>query len=202
MRDLEIRGAGNLLGSEQSGHVAAVGFELYCRMLDEAVAAAQTGGEGAEDGLWEPVRLDVPVDAFVPSEYIPYEVAKIDVHRRVAATRDRADLAALGEELEDRFGPIPAPVDALLKLQDARIRIGRAGARTAELRGDRFVIAPVELDSSQAGALRAELDEVVYESLKRTLRVGMPEETEERLPAVLKAAEALERAKTTLAEAA
>jgi transcription-repair coupling factor (superfamily II helicase) len=199
MRDLEIRGAGNLLGSEQSGHVAAVGFELYCRMLDEAVQAA--GPEDTES-VWEPVRLDVPVDAYVPAEYIPYEVAKIDLHRRIAAAREPADVEALAEEIEDRFGPLPEPVDALLKLQDARIKLGRAGARTAELRGDRLVIAPVELDSSQSGTLREQLDEVVYESLKRTLRIGMPEEDPDRLLAVLRAAEAVERVKSVLAEAA
>jgi transcription-repair coupling factor (superfamily II helicase) len=148
------------------------------------------------------VRLDLPVDAYVPSDYIAYEVAKIDVHRRVAAARDRGDLEALAEELEDRFGPVPEPVDALLKLQDARIKLGRAGARTAELRGDRLVISPVELDSSQSRALRDELGEVVYESLKRTLRIGMPEEGPERLRAAVKAAEALERVTATLAEAA
>jgi transcription-repair coupling factor (superfamily II helicase) len=202
MRDLEIRGAGNLLGSEQSGHVAAVGFELYCRMLDEAVAQTQSGGEADEDVVWEPVRLDVPVDAYVPGDYIPYEVAKIDLHRRIAATRDPAQVAELAEELDDRFGPLPEPVAALLKLQDVRIRLGRAGARTAELRGDRLVIAPIELDSSQSRALREELGEVVYESLKRTLRTGMPEEGPERLPAVVRAAEALERITSALAEAA
>src|SRR5207253_2819046 len=86
MRDLEIRGAGNLLGDEQSGHVAALGFELYMQMLDEAVAAA-TDGAGAEED-WEPVRLDVNVDAYVPSDYIGYEQAKVDVHRRIAAARE------------------------------------------------------------------------------------------------------------------
>ena len=185
MRDLEIRGAGNLLGSEQSGHVAAVGFELYCRMLDEAVEAASPD-EGGD--TWEPVRLDVPVDAYVPAEYIPYEVAKIDLHRRIAAAREPADLQALREELEDRFGPVPEPVESLLRLQEARIKLGRAGARTAELRGDRLVIAPVELDSSQAKALRSELGEVLYESLKRTLRIGIGDEESseaERLRAVL-----------------
>ncbi len=199
MRDLEIRGAGNLLGSEQSGHVAAVGFELYCKMLDEAVQHARPEEVGEP---WEPVRLDVPVDAYVPADYIPYEVAKIDVHRRIAAAREPADLAALTEEIEDRFGPVPEPVDALLKLQDARIKFGRAGARTAELRGDRLVVAPIELDSAQSRALREELGEVVYESLKRTLRVGMPDEESERLPTVLRVAETLERLKTPLAEAA
>src|SRR6202030_4119311 len=90
MRDLEIRGAGNLLGDEQSGHVAALGFELYMQMLDEAVreaqegAAAAAGGQAVEEELREPVRLDVSVDAYVPSDYIAYEQAKIDVHRRIA----------------------------------------------------------------------------------------------------------------------
>jgi len=87
-------------------------------------------------------------------------------------------------------------------MQEARVKLGRAGARTAELRGDRLVIAPVELDSTQAKALRADLGEVVYESLKRTLRIGMPDDESARLRAVLRAANALERVKATLAEAA
>ena len=108
MRDLELRGAGNLLGDEQSGHVAALGFELYMQMLDEAVAAAeQAAGEGAEE-MAEPVRLDVNVDAYVPADYIPYEQAKIDVHRRIAGAVDVADLELLREELDDRFGALPA----------------------------------------------------------------------------------------------
>ncbi|MEA2375507.1 MAG: hypothetical protein QOD53_1970, partial [Thermoleophilaceae bacterium] len=87
MRDLEIRGAGNLLGDEQSGHVAAVGFELYVAMLDEAVAAL--GGTSADEAP-EPVRVDVPVDAYVPGDYVPYEAAKIEIHRRVAGAREVA----------------------------------------------------------------------------------------------------------------
>jgi transcription-repair coupling factor (superfamily II helicase) len=206
MRDLEIRGAGNLLGSEQSGHVAAVGFELYCKMLDEAVKAErpkELGGEAADDALsWEPVRLDVPVDAYVPSGYIPYEVAKIDVHRRIAGAREPAELALLAEELEDRFGPVPEPVENLLKLQEARIKLGRAGARTVELRGERLTAAPIELDSAQAKALRAEIGEVVYESLKKTLRVSLPEDASERFAAVLRAADTLLAIKSELAQAA
>src|SRR5205085_1793361 len=89
MRDLEIRGAGNLLGDEQSGHVAALGFELYMQMLDEAVAAAS---ESEQQDLPEPVRLDVNVDAYVPADYVPYEQAKIEVHRRIAAALEVADV--------------------------------------------------------------------------------------------------------------
>jgi len=192
MRDLEIRGAGNLLGAEQSGHVAAVGFELYMQMLEEAVNAAGPAGDGAgAEPAWEPVRLDVPVDAYVPADYIPYEVAKIDVHRRIAAAREPADLGAIVEELEDRFGPIPAPVQNLVRLQEARIKLGRAGARTVEFRAGRLVVHPVEIDSGQARALREEVEGAVYESLKRTLRVHLADAPEERFAAVVRVADAL-----------
>ena len=106
MRDLELRGAGNLLGDEQSGHVAALGFELYMQMLDEAVAAAEAPRAArARAEMAEPVRLDVNVDAYVPADYIPYEQAKIDVHRRIAGAVDVADLELLREELADRTPP-------------------------------------------------------------------------------------------------
>ena len=84
MRDLELRGAGDLLGDEQSGHVAAVGFELYVALLDEAVAALRATRDGEQEPAAEPapVRLDVEVDAYVPADYVPFEAAKIDVHRR------------------------------------------------------------------------------------------------------------------------
>ncbi len=134
MRDLELRGAGNLLGDEQSGHVAALGFELYMQMLDEAVAAA--GGDGSDpDDDWEPVRLDVSVDAYVPADYIPYEQAKVDVHRRIAGAREVADLMALREELADRFGELPEPLENLILLQQARIKLGQAGAQAVTVRG-------------------------------------------------------------------
>ncbi len=132
MRDLEIRGAGNLLGDEQSGHVAAVGFELYVSMLDEAVAAL--AGDSADEAP-EPVRMDVPVDAYVPSEYVPYEAAKIEVHRRISGAREVAQLIVLREELEDRFGPLPEPLENLVRLQDARIKLGRAGAKSVDFTG-------------------------------------------------------------------
>ena len=201
MRDLEIRGAGNLLGAEQSGHVAAVGFELYMQMLEEAVSAAGPAGDSAE-AAWEPVRLDVPVDAYVPADYIPYEVAKIDVHRRIAAAREPADLGAIVEELEDRFGPIPAPVQNLVRLQEARIKLGRAGARTVEFRAGRLVVHPVEIDSGQARTLHEEVGGAVYESLKRTLRVHLGDEPEERFATVVRVADALLAVKQEVAAAA
>ncbi len=188
MRDLEIRGAGNLLGDEQSGHVAALGFELYMQMLDEAVAAVD--GDGGQDD-WEPVRLDVNVDAYVPSDYIPYEQAKVDVHRRIAGAREVADLVLLREELEDRFGDLPDPLRNLIALQQARIKLGQAGARAVTFRNGRLAVTPIELDSVRAKKLRAEIPEALYESGKSQLSVRVPEDPAQRFPAVVKAADVL-----------
>jgi transcription-repair coupling factor (superfamily II helicase) len=188
MRDLEIRGAGNLLGQEQSGHVAAVGFELYVGMLDEAVRLL--AGDSAEEAA-EPVRLDLPVDAYVPGDYVPYEAAKIEVHRRVAGAREVAQLLVLREELEDRFGPLPEPLDNLIRLQDARIKLGRAGARSVDFRQGRMAVAPIELDSRGSKALRERVPEAVYESGRSTVRVRLPEEAAGRFRAVVQVAEVI-----------
>ncbi len=189
MRDLEIRGAGNLLGDEQSGHVAALGFELYMQMLDEAVAAAEPELEGEE--LAEPVRMDVNVDAYVPADYVPYEQAKIELHRRVAGALEVADVERLREELEDRFGPVPEPVQNLLALQRARIKFGQAGARTVSFRGDRLAVAPIELDSVRARRLHVELPEALYESGRSQVSVRVPAEGPARFPTVVRAADVL-----------
>jgi transcription-repair coupling factor (superfamily II helicase) len=189
MRDLEIRGAGNLLGDEQSGHVAALGFELYMQMLEEAVRASEDGGE--VEAAHEPVRLDVNVDAYVPADYIPYEQAKIEVHRRVAAAAEVADVERLAEELEDRFGPVPEPLANLLALQRARIKFGQAGAQTVSFRGDRLAVVPIELDSARARRLREELPEVLYESGRSQVSLRVPKDGTERFTRVVKAADAL-----------
>jgi transcription-repair coupling factor (superfamily II helicase) len=190
MRDLEIRGAGNLLGDEQSGHVAALGFELYLQMLDEAVAAAADGaGPGEEE--WEPVRLDVNVDAYVPADYIGYEQAKVDVHRRIAAAREVSELAELRAELEDRFGPLPEPLSNLINLQQARIKLGQAGARAVTFRNGRLAVTPVELDSVRAKRVRAEIPEALYESGRSQLSVRVPDEPAERFPALVRTADVL-----------
>jgi transcription-repair coupling factor (superfamily II helicase) len=202
MRDLEIRGAGNLLGDEQSGHVAAVGFELYVSMLDEAVRLLS--GDSADEAT-EPVRMDLPVDAYVPGDYVPYEAAKIEVHRRVAGAREVAQLIMLREELVDRFGPIPDPLDNLIRLQDARIKLGRAGARSVDFRGGQrpeaagsagragyvMSVAPIELDSRGSKALRERIPEALYESGRSTVRVRLPHDPSERFRAVVAAAEAI-----------
>jgi transcription-repair coupling factor (superfamily II helicase) len=193
LRDLEIRGAGNLLGDEQSGHVAALGFELYMAMLDEAVQ--ELGGTSADDAP-EPVRMDVPVDAFVPGDYVPYEAAKIEIHRRVSGAREVADLILLREELEDRFGPVPDPLENLIKLQDARIKLGRAGARSVGFSAGRMRVAPIELGEAGRRALKAELPDAVYESGRSTIAAPVSQDPDERFPAVVAAAEGILRAAT------
>ncbi|MGI8946141.1 MAG: transcription-repair coupling factor, partial [Thermoleophilaceae bacterium] len=188
MRDLEIRGAGNLLGDQQSGHVAAVGFELYVSMLDDAVAAL--GGDAADEAP-EPVRIDVPVDAYVPGDYVPYEAAKIEIHRRVSGAKEVADLHLLREEIEDRFGPVPEPLSNLIRMQDARIKLGRAGARSVGFAGGRLAVEPIELDARRVKLLRARIPGAVYESGRSVVRVRVPDEPAERFPAVVAAAEAI-----------
>jgi len=189
MRDLELRGAGNLLGDEQSGHVAALGFELYLQMLDEAVR--EKAGQGEPDEERELVRLDVNVDAYVPADYVPYEQAKVDVHRRIASAAEVADLEVLRDELEDRFGPVPQPLQNLLSLQQARIKLGRAGARAVSFRQGRLAVTPVQLDSVRARKLREELPHALYESGKAQVSVRVPDDPEQRFPAVVRAADVL-----------
>ncbi|HET8592456.1 MAG TPA: transcription-repair coupling factor, partial [Solirubrobacterales bacterium] len=185
MRDLEIRGAGNLLGDEQSGHVAAVGFELYCQMLEDAAEELRAGVGELPTEPREPVRIDVDVDAYIPADYVPFEAAKIDVHRRVAAAREPGELRALREELEDRFGSLPEPVSNLLDLQRARIALGEAGARAVEFRAGRLRVSPVELDSEQVSALNERVPEAVYQWRQKTVAVPVPEEPGARLGAIL-----------------
>jgi transcription-repair coupling factor (superfamily II helicase) len=189
MRDLELRGAGNLLGDEQSGHVAALGFELYMQMLDEAVAEMDPDQDREEHP--EPVRLDVNVDAYVPADYIPYEQAKVDVHRRIAGAREVSELMELRAELEDRFGEPPEPLENLISLQQARIKLGRAGATTVSFRGGRLAVTPIELDAATARRLRELLPGANYEAGRSQLSLRVPDDPAQHFSAVIKAADIL-----------
>ncbi len=124
MRDLEIRGAGDLLGAEQSGHVAALGFELYVEMLNEAVAELT----GQKRVVARPVRIDARVDAYVPASYIQAEALKIDLHRRIALAEHGDELRELRAATEDRYGPLPEPVENLFRLQETRLALALVGA--------------------------------------------------------------------------
>ena len=186
MRDLEIRGAGNLLGDEQSGHVAAVGFEMYVEMLQEAIAEGR--GEPPPE---EEVRVDIPVSAYIPADYVPLESAKIDLHRRIALAPDADALARVGAEVEDRFGEPPPPVAALLEVQRLRLLMRAAGARQAAARSGRVVIGPIPLDSAGMRALRDGVDGALFSTADNLISVPAPAEPAERIAAAIAALEAI-----------
>ncbi|MEJ7568291.1 MAG: transcription-repair coupling factor [Gaiellaceae bacterium] len=163
MRDLEIRGAGDLLGAEQSGHVAALGFELYVEMLAEAVAELQ----GQRRLATRPVRVDARVDAYVPATYVASEALKIDIHRRLALAETDDELRELHAALEDRYGPVPEPVENLFAIQEAKLKLARLGADYLIFRGGRATVGPLVLGSSELRALRDVSDTAVYTSAKR-----------------------------------
>jgi transcription-repair coupling factor (superfamily II helicase) len=163
MRDLEIRGAGDLLGAEQSGHVAALGFELYVEMLAEAVAELS----GQRRIASRPVRIDARVDAYIPASYIGSEALKIDLHRRLALSESEDELRELQAATEDRYGPLPEPVENLFAIQEAKLKLARAGADYLVYRGGRATVGPLVLGSAELRELRGRVDTVVYLTAKR-----------------------------------
>jgi transcription-repair coupling factor (superfamily II helicase) len=170
MRDLEIRGAGDLLGGEQSGHVAALGFELYVEMLHEAVAELQ----GRRRLAARPVRVDARVDAYVPASYIAGEALKIDLHRRLALVEDEDELRELHAATQDRYGPMPEPVENLFAIQEAKLKLARLGADYLVFRGGRASVGPVVLGSGELRELRSQVETAVYSTGNRevSLRHG------------------------------
>lgn len=151
MKDLEIRGAGNLLGGEQSGHIAGVGFDLYVRMVGEAVAdyraTLEAGGTPEEPPL--EVKIELPVDAHVPHDYAPGERLRLQAYRSIAAAATEADIQAVREELTDRYGPLPEPVENLLLVAGLRMLARSCGVTDITLQGNKIRFTPVELRESQ-----------------------------------------------------
>jgi transcription-repair coupling factor (superfamily II helicase) len=171
MRDLEIRGAGDLLGAEQSGHVAALGFELYVEMLHEAVAELS----GQRRVAARPVRVDARVDAYVPAGYIAAEALKIDLHRRISLTETEDELHELRVATEDRYGPIPPPVENLFAIQEAKLKLARLGADYLVFRGGRATVGPIVLGSGELRELRARAETAVYSSANREVMLRRDE---------------------------
>jgi len=169
MRDLEIRGAGELLGEEQSGQIAAVGFEMYLSMLKEATEALQ----GKEAGPETIPRVDVGIDAHVPADFIGYEAARVDLHRRIASAPTREELAGLRAELQDRFGAIPAPVDNLIFLGEVRATLQSLGADSLSVRQSRLTITGLMLPPGSRERLRERDRRYVYASVQGQLSLGL-----------------------------
>ena len=144
MKDLEIRGAGNLLGDEQSGHIADVGFDLYIRLVGEAVADFR--GEAAEP---EPeMKIELAVDAHLPTDYIESERLRLEMYKRLAAVREESDLDAVRAELLDRYGPLPAPVENLFAVSRFRMLARSLGVTEVLSAGTMIRFAPVSLSES------------------------------------------------------
>ena len=165
MRDLEIRGAGDLLGAEQSGHVAALGFELYVELLAEAVAELS----GERRPAARPVRVEASVDAYVPATYIEGEALKIDLHRRLALSESDDELRELRAATEDRYGPLPDPVENLFAIQEAKVKLARLGADYLVYKGERATVGPLELASGELRALRSDLPTAVYTTARKEI---------------------------------
>jgi transcription-repair coupling factor (superfamily II helicase) len=146
MKDLEIRGAGNLLGGEQSGHIAEVGFDLYIRLVGEAVAEFR-----GETGEPEPeMKIELPVDAHLPGDYVESERLRLEMYKRLAAVNSEADIEAVREELADRYGPLPAPASALLAVATFRLQARRRGIHEVVMAGNMIRFSPADLpDSAQ-----------------------------------------------------
>ncbi|GLW62078.1 transcription-repair-coupling factor [Actinomadura rubrobrunea] len=171
MKDLEIRGAGNILGAEQSGHVAGVGFDLYVRMVGEAVRELKEGGAVEET---PETKVELPVDAHLPHEYVPGERLRLDAYRRIAAVTSDDEVAQVHEELRDRFGPPPEPVRNLLAVARFRVRARKAGLTEVALQGNFVKFAPVELPDSKQVRLQRLYPKSVLKPAVRTLLVPVP----------------------------
>lgn len=171
MKDLEIRGAGNILGAEQSGHVAGVGFDLYVRMVGEAVRDLKEGG--AEPEAVE-TKVELPIDAHLPHEYVPGERLRLDAYRRIAAITSEDEIGAVHDELKDRFGPLPVPVLNLLEVARFRAKARRAGLSDVTVQGNFIKFAPVDLPDSRQVRLQRLYPKSILKPATDTLLVPAP----------------------------
>ena len=169
-RDLEIRGAGNLLGGAQSGHVEGVGFDLYVRMVSDAVAAYR--GDAPTEKT--DVRMDLQVDAHIPEGYVRGERLRLEVYAKIAATSTPEQEADVREELVDRYGPIPPQVDLLFAVARLREIVRRAGIAEVVTQGKYLRVSPVELRDSQVMRLKRLHPGTVIKTAVRQVLVPLP----------------------------
>ena len=173
MKDLEIRGAGNLLGGEQSGHIAGVGFDLYVRLVGEAVADFRDPERAGAAELVD-VKVDLPVDANLPPDYVPAERLRLSAYRSLADANTDENVEGVRAELVDRFGPIPAQVENLLAVAHFRVRARTRGVTEVSLQGNVVRFSPVELADSAQMRLRRLYPRSNYKTTVSTLSVPRP----------------------------
>jgi transcription-repair coupling factor (superfamily II helicase) len=174
MKDLEIRGSGNLLGGEQSGHIAGVGFDLYVRLVGEAVADFRSpGGQSAEQDFAD-VKVDLPVDANLPVEYLPGERLRLEAYRALASATTDDAVEAVRAELLDRYGPLPAQVENLLAVARFKVVCRRYGVTEVSLQGSSVRFTPIDLPESAQLRLKRLYDKALYKQAAATVSIPRP----------------------------
>ncbi len=170
LKDLEIRGAGNLLGGEQSGHIAGVGFDLYVRMIGEAVSELK--GDGPAEKV--EVRVELPINAHIPHDYVPGERLRLEAYTRIAAIDSEAGVSAVRDELTDRYGAPPEPVANLLEVARLRAAARRAGLTDITMAGQHIRFTPVELPDSRQVRVQRLYPKTVLKPTVATMLVPVP----------------------------
>lgn len=178
MKDLEMRGAGNVLGAEQSGHIAGVGFDLYVRLVGEAVEAYRALADGkVVDGTVKgpkEIRVDLPVDAHIPEKYINAERLRLEIYRKLAQSETEVDLRLAVEEMEDRYGPIPEEVERLLAVSRLRHLMREAHLTDIAVQGTRIKVHPVDLADSQQVRLKRLFPGATYRAAAKAIQLSFP----------------------------
>jgi len=173
LKDLEIRGAGNLLGGEQSGHIAEVGFDLYMRMVADAVEEFKTGYFDEKPKNNE-CKVELPINAHLPVEYIESERLRLDLYRRIADAHDDEDLSEISAELVDRFGPIPKPAQELMAVASLRLFAKSLGLTDIAISGKNLRLTPVYLPESAQIKLTRLYPGSIYKNASQILLVARP----------------------------
>jgi transcription-repair coupling factor (superfamily II helicase) len=174
LKDLELRGAGNVLGAEQSGHVAGVGFDLYVRLVGEAVEAYRAAADGRPIATEEDreVRVDLPVDAHIPVDYVDSDRLRLEAYRKFAAADSAEEIGGVVDELVDRYGPLPEEVARLVSVAKLRMLARELGVKEVGVAGSQIKISPLKLMDSQQVRLKRIYPSVVYRGT--TGVVGLP----------------------------
>jgi transcription-repair coupling factor (superfamily II helicase) len=197
-KDLEIRGAGNILGEAQSGHIQAVGLDLYVQLVADAVRAME--GEPVQAELPQ-VTIDLPVDAYLPKDYVPKEAMRLEAYRKVAQARSDSDLDQILEEWRDRYGPVPAPAAELLAIARLKLALRQAGIEECVYSAGKLRLRPLDLSELQLVRLRRQRLLANYRpadgelSIKLDAQQVTPTKVEELLRVIAGAGEVGPRAK-------
>ncbi|MFE9578500.1 transcription-repair coupling factor [Nocardia sp. NPDC006044] len=176
MKDLEIRGAGNVLGAEQSGHVAGVGFDLYVRLVGEAVEAYRAAADGRPITTEEPkeMRIDLPVDAHIPPDYIGSDRLRLEAYRKLASAQDDSTLASVVEELVDRYGPLPVEVGRLVSVAKLRLLAREYEVTEITVTGTTLKISPLHLPDSKQMRLKRIYPSAGYRAASGVISLPLP----------------------------